>query len=60
MTQELPKKHHEAGPPEQAWNNCLQMHDCHKSITDTLDTACEDWKVVYLCQLKTPKVVWKI
>ena len=59
MTRELPKKHHEAGLPEQAWNNCLQMH-CHKSITDTLDTACEDWKEVWLCQLKLPKVFWKI
>ena len=54
-----PKKHHEAGLPEQAWNNCLRMH-CHKSITDTLDTACEDWREVWLCQLKLPKVFWKI
>ena len=30
MTQELPKKHYDAG-----LNNCLQMH-CHKSITDTV------------------------
>ena len=55
MTRELPKKYHDAGLPEQAWNNCLWMH-CHKSITDTLDTAYEDWREVCLCQLKMPKV----
>ena len=58
MTQELPKKHYEAGLPEQAWNNCPWMH-CHKSIADTLDTACEDWKEVCLCQLKCQRYFGK-
>ena len=39
-------------------NNCLLTH-CHKSITDTLDTA-KDCKEVCLCQRTTQKAFWKI
>ena len=36
-TQELPKKHDEAGSPED--NDLPTGANCHKSITDTLDTV---------------------
>ena len=41
---QLPTKHYDGG-----LNNCLQMH-CHN----------EDWREVGLCQLKMPRVFWKI
>lgn len=55
-TQILPKKHHEAGSPEQLPTNITH---CNKSITDTLDTV-KDCKEVCLCQRTTQKAFWKI
>jgi len=67
-TQELPKKHHKAGPPEQL---PILIHG-HKLIKDILDSVksasfpglgekpgdevdCEDWRDICLCQRTTQK-----
>ena len=51
MTQQLARKHYDTG-----LNNCLQMHN----LSQINYRHCEDWKEVGLCQLKMPRVFWKI
>ena len=53
-TQELPKKHHEAGPPEQLPTNALSQIDYgHNRL-------CKDCKEVCLCQRTTQRAFWYI
>ena len=54
-TQELPKKHHEAGPPEQLHADALSQIDLR---TDA--RHCEDCKEVRLCRRTTQRAFWKI
>ena len=54
-TQELPKKHHEAGPPEQLHTDALSQIDLR---TDA--RHCEDCKEVRLCRRTTQRAFWKI
>ena len=54
MTQELPKKHHEVGPPEQLPTVALSQIDCRH----TRHRA--DCKEVCLCQWTMQRAFWKI
>ena len=54
-TQELPKKHHEAGPPEKLHTDALSQIDLR---TDA--RHCEDCKEVRLCRRTTQRAFWKI
>ena len=54
-TQELPKKHHGAGPPEQLHTDALSQIDLR---TDA--RHCEDCKEVRLCRRTTQTAFWKI
>ena len=54
MTQELPKKHHEAGPPQKLPTNVLlQINYGHTR-------HCQNCKEICLCQQTRQKVFWKI
>ena len=54
-TQELPKKHHEAGPPEQLHTDALSQIDLR---TDA--RHCEDCKEVRMYRRTTQRAFWKI
>ena len=53
MTQELPKEHNEAGPPEQLPSDTLSQIDYGHT------RHCEDCKEVCLCQRTTQRAFWK-
>ena len=54
MTQELPKKHHKAGPREQLPTDALSQIDCRHT------RQCEDCKEVCLCQWTMQRAFQKI
>ena len=54
MTQELPKKHYEAGPPEQLPTGALSQIDYGHT------RHCEDCKDNCLCQRATQRAFWKL